>query len=80
MSTWNYRVLAHEFKGELFFQIHEVYYDKNGNPDGYSENASPVGSESVKEINTVLKQMKCAVKKPVLWAGKKFPSICTANI
>lgn len=23
--SWNYRILAHENNGEIYFQIHEVY-------------------------------------------------------
>ena len=27
---WNHRILAHEYKGEVYLQIHEVYYDEEG--------------------------------------------------
>ncbi len=30
---WNHRVLAHKDGDEMFFQIHEVYYDKKGKPN-----------------------------------------------
>ena len=29
---WNYRVLAHKQFDEVYFYIHEVYYDEEGNP------------------------------------------------
>ena len=34
---WNYRVLAHKQFDEVYFYIHEVYYDEEGNPNGYIE-------------------------------------------
>ena len=39
--SWNYRVI----KKEDYLEIHEVYYDKKGKPNGYTENAVTVGGE-----------------------------------
>ena len=74
--SWNHRILAHKEKGEIFFQIHEVYYDTNGNPDGYTTNPVLIGSETVKGITWVLHKMLECRKKPILWAGEKFPNEC----
>ena len=30
------RILAHKDGYEMYFQIHEVYYDKEGKPDEYN--------------------------------------------
>lgn len=39
MSSWNYRILADIDKNnERYFQVHEVWYNNDGKPDGYSEN------------------------------------------
>ena len=73
---WNYRILAHEYKGEVYLQIHEVYYDEDGKPNGYSENPIPVGAETVKEITWTLNKMLECRAKPILWAGEKFPKEC----
>ncbi len=71
---WNHRILAHEHKGEIYLQIHEVHYDADGNPKNYSINPVPVASESIKGITwTLYKMLKCR-KKPILWAGDKFPN------
>ena len=35
--SWNYIILAHENNGEIYFQIHEVYYTNN-TPNGYTAN------------------------------------------
>jgi hypothetical protein len=73
--SWNHRILAHENNGEVYFQLHEVYY-KNEVPDGYTANPISVGSETLKGIKWTLNKMQEAVKKPILWACEKFPSEC----
>jgi len=70
---WNHRILAHKQGEEIYLQIHEVYYDKEGIPDGYTANSISVGGESLKAITWTLNKMKECRKKPILWAGDKFP-------
>ena len=41
--SWNHRVLAHKDGDEMYLQIHEVYYDKDGKPNGYTANGVSVG-------------------------------------
>jgi len=73
--TWDYRVLVDTYKGEEFFQIHEVYYDEDGIANGATKEAVTVFSEDgVKDIGKVLRKMLKAVKEPVLWATEgRFP-------
>lgn len=73
--SWNYRILAHENNGEVYFQVHEVYYN-DGVPESYTLNTITVGSETIKGIKWSLNKMKEAVNKPILWAGAKFPTEC----
>lgn len=71
--SWNYRILAHENNGEVYLQVHEVYYTNNI-PDGYTSDPITVGSETLEGIEWTLNRMQEAVKKPVLWAGERFPN------
>lgn len=64
--SWNYRVIAKEYKDDVEFYIHEVYYDADGNPNGYTKEPVPVSGACVKDIKWTLKHMKKAMKKPVL--------------
>lgn len=73
---WNYRILAHEHNGEVYLQIHEVYYNENNIPDSYTEKAVPVGGEDLKSITWTLNKMLECRTKPILWAGEKFPNEC----
>jgi hypothetical protein len=74
MSGWNYRVLAHkETDGTFFYQIHEVYYDAKGEPNGYTErNVGPVG-EDMAALMWAHKKIEAAFVKPILMAGRHFP-------
>lgn len=72
--SWNYRALAHEYNGEVCLKIHEVYYNKDGVPDGYTANPITLQGETLKEINWKLNKIKEALKKPPLWEGDKFPN------
>ena len=73
MSTWNYRLLAFEHKGEPYFEIYEVFYNEDGVPDGCTQHSVTVGGENKKAIKWVLKKMKEALKKPILWGDDRFP-------
>lgn len=74
-STWNYRVMAHLEQGEvteIYLSVHIVYY-RDKVPVSYAEPAAGTGGESPKSIKWTLKQMKKALKKPILWYGDRFP-------
>ena len=62
---WNYRILAQDYKGELWFGIHEVFYT-DGIPDMCTEDAVGVVGDNLAEISDTLRWMKKALKKPIL--------------
>lgn len=63
---WNHRVLAFIYEDEVQLQIHEVYYNKKGKPNGYTSNPISINGGSLKDIKWTLKQIKKCLKKPVL--------------
>lgn len=69
---WNHRLIAHEDGDETYFQIHEVYYNKKGKPNGLTKEGISIGSDSIKGIKWTLKMMKKCLKKPIL-SYKDFP-------
>jgi hypothetical protein len=71
--SWNHRILAHKDGEGMYFQIHEVYYDKDGNADSYTAKGVSVGDESLEGINWVLDKMKECTNKPILLADD-FPN------
>ena len=71
--SWNYRIMAWTQEENPYLQIHSVYYDEKGKPKNYSERGEWAGGDTLKEIESELELMKLALKKPILWAGDKFP-------
>ena len=49
-----------------FYQIHEVFYDKEGNVESYTKNGVTVGGKDIGEVKWVLLEMLAALDKPVL--------------
>lgn len=73
MNGWNHRLIAHEDGDDIFYQIHEVYYNKDGFPESYTEKGVSVGGNTIEGINWVLDRMRECIDKPILWANEKFP-------
>jgi len=72
--SWNYRILAKEYKGIIYFGIHSVYYDENDIPNGYSQTPSSIVAEDLETIEFDLTKMKECLSKPILWGNDKFPN------
>ena len=65
--TWNYRVIRHkEPDGEYYYQVHEVYYDNQGEINGWSTNASIVYGDSYQDLRHDMLMHRKAFDKPVL--------------
>jgi len=64
--TWNYRVIAHEYKDELYFEIHEVYYNDDGVPEMCTVDAVEVAGESLAALSQTLDWMRKALREPIL--------------
>ena len=71
--SWSYRVLASEHEGEVFFEIHEVYYDEENNPISYTANPVAISGSVLEEVKWVLEKMKESLDRDVLLKGDKFP-------
>ena len=70
----NHRLLAHETNGDIHFQIHEVHYDGNGEPQAYIPDPVCVVGSNVFGVNLTLNKMQACIKKPILYAGDRFPN------
>lgn len=69
--SWNYRVVKMEYPNSLVFtteqvlEIKEVYYDKDGNVNGYADALTPLG-ETIDELKESLCLILQALDKPIL--------------
>lgn len=77
MATWNYRVMKLiDDDGEHYHQIHEIYYDKKGHPNAYTENpVSVFSNEGIEGLSSVLEKMAEALTTPVLDASDFVKSV-----
>ncbi len=64
--TWNHRVVRHEGDDGPYFQIHGVYYDKDGEPNSITANAVAPFGESPEELKREIQLMLAACGKPVI--------------
>jgi len=68
MGYWNYRVIKrhHKETDTYTYQVHEVYYKKNGKIEGWSESpVSPMG-DTLNELRGDIQYFSKAFQKPVL--------------
>ncbi|MBQ0758040.1 MAG: hypothetical protein KBT72_00185 [Zhongshania sp.] len=67
--SWNYRVLQHlDHDGDPYYEIHEVYYSKDGAIEGWTANSvGPAGSDP-QELEKDIKLLKVALTRPILKA------------
>ena len=81
--TWNHRVLAKEYEGELEFGIHECYYNDDGVPEMCTENPVAVVGDNLAELVQTLDWMRKSLRQPILsytdfeeggkyWTGNPF--------
>ena len=64
--SWNHRLMKMKDGEDDFYQIHEVFYDKEGNVESYTKNGVTVGGNDIEEVKWVLREMLAALDKPVL--------------
>lgn len=64
--SWNHRLMKMKDGEDDFYQIHEVFYDKEGNVESYTKNGVTVGGKDIGEVKWVLREMLAALEKPVL--------------
>lgn len=71
LPGWNYRIMKHIVNDEVFYKIHQVHYDKNGEPVLFTEySITPYGCTK-KALKKDVKRMLKAFTKPVLDYKKK---------
>jgi len=77
--SWNHRILVTEEKNLVdgskypYFQLHEVYYDENGVPNGATKNPITLGAESFEGLEWTVDNIKECLDKPILWGDSRFP-------
>ena len=63
---WNHRVMKSKDGDDDYYQIHEVYYDKEGKVDGYTARGTSPCGNSLQELKEDLERMLKSLDKEVL--------------
>lgn len=65
--TWNHRIIKKlDSLANVYYEIHEVYYDNRGNPDGWTEDpVTPYGT-NLEDLHADLAYLLNALDKPVM--------------
>lgn len=71
-NYWNHRILVTKDGDDLYYSVHEVYYE-NGVPNGSTKEAIRISSESPEGIRWTLDMIKLALDKPFIWGDDRFP-------
>jgi len=64
--SWNFRIIKHIDNGTPWLAIHEVFYDKDDNPDSCTKNPVTVVGEDEKEVKWYLDKMSEALEEPII--------------
>ena len=64
--TWNYRVIKTIHGDEIGLDIHEVFYDEDKNPDGWSKLPISVYGTTKEELLQTMEWMTAGINKPFL--------------
>jgi len=64
--SWNYRVLKSVDGDDDWFQLHEIYYDKDNNVNGWVKAGATVHGNSIDDLRDTLSKMLEALDKEAL--------------
>lgn len=73
--TWNYRIL----KSETGYSIREVYYDDNGNIEGWTSTACEPSGEDMDDLEDDFEGMRLAFHRPVLDEKQLLAELSTGH-
>lgn len=68
--SWNHRIIKTKDGEDDWYQIHEVYYDDNGEINGYTERGTIVSGNSVEDIKWTLEKMLDSLNKEIINQNK----------
>lgn len=76
---WEYRLLAKKNGEGIYLNVYEVYYNEDNTPYDYIDSPVRIAAQDLKSLKSTLNKVVEASKKPILWAGKRFPETCVVK-
>ncbi len=71
MSHWSYRIMHRHDGPNTWYELVEVYYDDNGQPNGFSQADAPHGN-TPETIRRIMDDMHKALEQPVIQQEEVF--------
>ena len=69
-SYWQYRIIEHDDQDPPYFAVHEVYYKRGGEIEGWTEEPCKFGGDSVEDVAQALQLALTDTQKPALKLGE----------
>lgn len=74
---WDYRIVkyrpGYEKVSVEVYEVCEVYYSENGEPQTFIKNNNPLNQDSIEDVRGAYEKVALAFQNPVLlWDGKKL--------
>lgn len=66
MSTWNHKVVRTQYNAEVYYGIHEAYYDDTGKVVSWTMRPVEVTGNSIQDLRKTLEQMLECLDKEVI--------------
>ena len=74
--TWNHRIVRRIYDtGDVYYAIHEVYYDEAGEPTGCTALPSVIMEDSVEDLAITLDRIRECLDKPIYDYEEDFKDV-----
>ena len=74
--TWNHRVIRRKYDtGEVYYAIHEVYYDDSGNHTQVTALPVAIFEDNIEDLAFTIDRIRECLSKPVLDYEEDFPDV-----
>lgn len=71
--SWNYRIVKHRTRGEIWYGLHEVYYNKKGEMNLWAPEPEVVGDSVLDLVATLAAMIRDATKDAPVLKEKEMP-------
>lgn len=69
--SWNHRVVRRFYPNthmddSILYEIYEIYYDKDGNVDGITEEPIKIREETVDDLRKTIERLTKCLEQPII--------------
>lgn len=64
--SWNHRIVRRNYSGDVMYEIHEVYYDKDGKVSGLTQEPISIMEESLEDLKKTIERLQNCLEKSII--------------